>query len=57
MKIRELSVAIAELDQALGYYGRSQTRLAGALLDEVQTAKQSIMRAVNRPPGFPYTSI
>jgi len=44
MKVRELSPAVAELDQAPGYYGRIQTRLARALLHEVQAAKQSIMR-------------
>jgi toxin ParE2 len=44
MKVRELSAAVAELDQALAYYGRIETRLARALLEEVQAAKQSIMR-------------
>lgn len=39
MKVRELSVAVAELDQALTYYGRIETRLAKALLRELRRSK------------------
>ena len=44
MKIRELTAAVADLDDALTYYGGIQPRLAAALLKEVQAAKQSIVR-------------
>lgn len=69
MRIRELTVAVAELDEALAYYGSIRPRLAADLLREIQSAKRSIMRypAAWKPlPGglrsfavrrFPYTLV
>ncbi|WP_058557855.1 type II toxin-antitoxin system RelE/ParE family toxin [Thiohalocapsa sp. ML1] len=44
MKVRELTVALAELDAALGHYRDIDPRLAAALLAEVDAAKQAIRR-------------
>jgi plasmid stabilization system protein ParE len=44
VKVRELTAAITELDEALTYYGAIQPRLAAALLRDVQAAKRSIVR-------------
>lgn len=38
MKIRELTPALAELDEALGYYGRIAPFFAQALMDEVASS-------------------
>lgn len=67
MKVRELSVAIAELDEAIQHYLAIDKRLAARLLDEVDAGKQVIERFPNAwkrlPSGvrafplrhFPYT--
>jgi len=46
MKVRELAVAVAELDHALTHYGDIRPELAAALLEEVEAAKRAIA-------GFP----
>jgi hypothetical protein len=44
LKVRELTVALAELDTALGHYRDIDPRLAGALINEIDAAKQAIRR-------------
>lgn len=67
MKVRELTVALAELDEAIEHYRAIDVRLAARLLDEVDAGKQAIARfpkAWKRLPSgvrafplrrFPYT--
>jgi plasmid stabilization system protein ParE len=67
MKVRELTVALAELDEAIAHYRAIDARLAARLLDEIDAGKQAIERFPNAwkrlPSGvrafplrrFPYT--
>jgi toxin ParE1/3/4 len=67
MRVRELTVALAELDEAIEHYRAIDVRLAARLLDEVDAGKQAIQRFPNAwkrlPSGvrafplrrFPYT--
>lgn len=67
MKVRELTVALAELEEAIEHYRAIDVRLAARLLDEVDAGKQAIQRFPNawkRLPGgarafplrrFPYS--
>jgi plasmid stabilization system protein ParE len=69
VKIRELAPALAELDEALGYYGRIAPFFAQALMDEIASAKRLIAtypQAWKKLPGdvrgfhlhrYPYTII
>lgn len=43
MKIRELSAALSDLDEALGHYGNISPFFAQALMDEVVSAKRLIV--------------
>jgi hypothetical protein len=47
MKVRELTVALAELDEAIEHYRAIDVRLAARLLDEVDAGKQAIARFPN----------
>jgi len=42
VKVRELAVAVAELDEALTWYGAIRPALAASLLDEVEAGKKAI---------------
>lgn len=67
MKVRELTVALAELDEAIEHYRAIDVHLAARLLDEVDAGKRAITRFPNAwkrlPSGvrafplrrFPYT--
>ena len=69
MRVRELTVALAELDEAIQHYLAIDRRLAARLLDEVDAGKQAIQRFPNAwkrlPSGvrafplrrFPYTML
>ena len=44
MRVRELTAAVADLDEALTYYGGVRAELVTALLDEVEAGKKAIVR-------------
>jgi hypothetical protein len=53
MKVRELSVALAELDDALEHYRAIDPRLATGLLTDIDGAKQAIRRFPQAWKPFP----
>ncbi|MDO8810763.1 MAG: type II toxin-antitoxin system RelE/ParE family toxin [Gallionella sp.] len=69
MKIRDLTPALSDLDEALDYYGNISTFFAQALIDEIEAAKRLITeypRAWKPLPGgmrgfslhrYPYTIV
>jgi hypothetical protein len=64
MKIRELSAALSDLDEALGHYGNISPFFAQALMDEVVSAKRLIAEyplawkhAIRRLARLPHASL
>lgn len=53
MNVRELSVALAELDEALEHYRAIDARLAMGLLNDIDAAKQAIRRFPQAWKPFP----